>query len=133
AVEKFGPTDGRTVNLKGEIEEIKSRLEEARAKVDSYHAILRDLQQKQDEIERPLTKAIGELTKMNADFDLQVRMSMQKQWGFGDYVRSIPIIDAFAAPVQIHQFTLPELTINYNFKQVTRFDRCMTCHLGIDR
>jgi mono/diheme cytochrome c family protein len=133
AVEKYGPNDARTLGYRSEIEDIKSRLDGARAEVDSFHANLRDLQQKQDDIERPLTKAMGELTKMNADFDLQVRLSMQKQWGFSDWFRSIPVIDGFAAPVKIHQFTLPELTINYNFKQVTRFDRCMTCHLGIER
>ena len=27
----------------------------------------------------------------------------------------------------------PELTINYNFKEVPRYDRCATCHQGIDR
>src|SRR5262249_19104066 len=34
---------------------------------------------------------------------------------------------------KIHQFTLNDLPIDYNFKYVTRFDRCMTCHQGIDR
>ncbi len=38
-----------------------------------------------------------------------------------------------APPVKIQQITLPELKINYNFKDVPRFDRCTTCHLGIDR
>ena len=46
-------------------------------------------------VERGLhAEEIGELTKMNADFDLQVRVSLQKQWGFGDWFRSIPIIHA---------------------------------------
>jgi cytochrome c2 len=133
AMEQHGPNDSRTLGYKQELEDIKARLDKAREAVDNFHAQVRDLQGKQDQIERPLTKALGELTKMKADFDLQMRMSLQKQWGFSDYFRSIPIIDAFAAPVKIHQITLPELTINYNFKYVTRFDRCMTCHLGIER
>ena len=29
--------------------------------------------------------------------------------------------------------SLPELLINYNFKEVPRYDRCQTCHQGIDR
>jgi cytochrome c551/c552 len=48
-------------------------------------------------------------------------------------VRNLPVLDLAAPPVKIQQITLPELTINYNFKDVPRFDRCMTCHLGIDR
>src|SRR5262249_49284511 len=38
-----------------------------------------------------------------------------------------------APPVKIQQISLPELTINYNFKDVPRYDRCTTCHQGIDR
>ena len=33
----------------------------------------------------------------------------------------------------IEQIWLPELTIDYNFRRVARFDRCTTCHQGIDR
>src|SRR5205085_536411 len=29
--------------------------------------------------------------------------------------------------------TLSDLPIDYNFKYVTRYDRCTTCHLGADR
>ena len=36
-------------------------------------------------------------------------------------------------PTKIQQISLPELTINYNFKDVPRYDRCTTCHQGIDR
>ena len=38
-----------------------------------------------------------------------------------------------APPTKIQQISLPELTINYNFKEVPRYDRCTTCHQGIDR
>ena len=33
----------------------------------------------------------------------------------------------------IEQIWLPELTINYHFRQVARSDRCTTCHQGIDK
>ncbi len=45
----------------------------------------------------------------------------------------LPIIDAFGRPLVIEQIWLPELTIDYNFRQVARFDRCTTCHQGIDK
>ena len=32
----------------------------------------------------------------------------------------------------IQQIWLPDLTLNYNFRNVARFDRCTTCHQGID-
>ena len=36
-------------------------------------------------------------------------------------------------PLAIEQLWLPDLSVNYNFRQVARFDRCTTCHVGIDR
>ncbi|MBS0207343.1 MAG: c-type cytochrome [Planctomycetes bacterium] len=44
-----------------------------------------------------------------------------------------PIIDAFGRPLKIEQIWLPQLTLNNNFRDVARFDRCTTCHLGIDK
>ena len=48
------------------------------------------------------------------------------------FLRSLPGIDIMP-PTKIQQLSLPELTINYNFKEVPRYDRCTTCHQGIDR
>jgi mono/diheme cytochrome c family protein len=48
----------------------------------------------------------------------------------------LPIIDAFGRPIKIEQIWLPKLTINYNFGAVgdiARFDRCITCHQGMDK
>src|SRR5262249_20569311 len=57
----------------------------------------------------------------------------QKRWKIGDTVRNLPVLDAFSPPTKIHQFTLTEYPIDYYFKTVTRFDRCMTCHQAIDK
>ena len=48
------------------------------------------------------------------------------------WLRSLPGVDLMP-PTKIQQISLPELTINYNFKEVPRYDRCTTCHQGIDR
>ncbi len=44
-----------------------------------------------------------------------------------------PLIDAFGRPIDVEQIWLPELTIDYHFRRVARFDRCVTCHQGIAR
>ena len=51
-----------------------------------------------------------------------ITMSIKKEWGWGDAIRGWPIIDGFAAPTKIQQITNNEYGINYNFKDVTRFD-----------
>ncbi len=48
-------------------------------------------------------------------------------------ISRMPFIDSFAGSLSVQQIWLPELTINYNFRRVARFDRCTTCHLGIDQ
>ena len=59
---------------------------------------------------------------------------MQKEWGFGDAFRALPILDAFESPTKIKQIVLNDLPIEYgSFKYVTRYDRCTSCHLAIER
>ncbi len=73
------------------------------------------------------------LHKVTAEFDRLAKTAALKKWKAGDWFRKLPLIDGFASPTKIQQFTLNDLTIDYSFKQVTRFDRCMTCHQGVDR
>src|SRR5262249_53439571 len=86
-----------------------------------------------DGVEGPYTKAAAKFKNINDRFDTQVKLVRTKQWTIWDSVRSMWIIDGFASPTKIHQFTIDDIKIDYNFKYVTRFDRCMSCHVGIDR
>ncbi len=49
----------------------------------------------------------------------------------GKTVLELPVLDAFNGPIRIEQLWLPDLTINNNFRDVARFDRCITCHRGM--
>src|SRR5262249_47952770 len=86
-----------------------------------------------DKIEQPMNKAQSAWKKATDKFDTQVKLAYYKQWGWGDWFRALPIIDGFASPIKIQQYTNNDIPIDYNFKQVTPFDRCTTCHLRIDR
>ena len=45
-----------------------------------------------------------------------------------------PVLDAlYDGNVRIDQIWLPDLTINFNFSHVARFDRCKTCHQAISQ
>jgi len=48
-------------------------------------------------------------------------------------LRDAPLLDAIAPVTRIVQHVFPDLTVNYNFAQVPRVDRCVTCHSGIDK
>jgi len=118
---------------KDEVFDLKNRLVEQQAQTDDLVDKIKNLQREKDDLDRPLNQAEAKLKKLNEGFDLQVRTAMQKQWGPGDTFRALPVIDAFNSPTKIQQFTLNDLPIDYNFKYVTRFDRCTSCHKGIDR
>ncbi len=94
-----------------------------------------DKKKELDALKKPVTEAVANLKKLNTEFDRLAKQTSQKQWKwYNQGFRNLPVIDGFHAPVRIHQFTLEELPIEYgSFKYVTRYDRCMSCHLAIDR
>jgi cytochrome c2 len=51
----------------------------------------------------------------------------------GKSLLELPVLDAFNGPLRIDQIWLPQLTLNNNFRDVARFDRCVTCHKGMDK
>lgn len=133
-IEHSGGTQSPEVErLRARIQDLEQRAGVAQAERDDYALQMKALAGQIDAIERPLTEASSHLKKLNDRFDTQVKVAVNKRWGFGDWLRSQPIIDGFASPVKIHQITNNDIPIDYNFKHVTRFDRCTTCHLGIDR
>jgi mono/diheme cytochrome c family protein len=133
AIEEHGAGSKQADRYKDEVLELKNQLAEQQAQTDVYIQQLKEIQEKKDALDRRVNEAEVRLKKINEGFDLQVRTALQKQWGFGDTFRALPIIDAFNSPTKIHQFTLYDLPIDYNLKYVTRFDRCVSCHKGIDR
>ncbi|MBM4070674.1 MAG: cytochrome c [Planctomycetes bacterium] len=118
---------------KDEIARLETELIAAEVKKDAVMAEIDPLRQENDRIEKPLIDALSDLKKITDKFDAQVKIAADKRWGWGDRLRNLPILDGFAPPLKIHQFTINDVPIDYNFAYTTRFDRCMTCHLGIDR
>ncbi len=50
----------------------------------------------------------------------------------GEWITRWPVLNAlYSGNIRIEQNWLPDMTINYNFAQAARFDRCVTCHRGI--
>ncbi len=92
---------------------------------------------------RRLDQVLGEITheedsarEMLADHRAMLerlrRTLAEQQPNVGKQLLDAPLIDALGRPLAIEQIWLPELTLDYNFTRVARFDRCVTCHQGID-
>ncbi len=105
---------------------------------EEYEAVEKELNGLKAEKETLLgniTELEKEQSRLTREADRVQRVIEQKSkqhFGFAAFLRDLPGIDLMP-PTKIQQISLPELTINYNFKDVPRYDRCTTCHQGIDR
>jgi mono/diheme cytochrome c family protein len=125
--------DRRAEDLRKEVQTLADELAKAQAEVDANNQKLAEIKSHQRAADDKVAAAEDDLKQKTADFERFAKLATQKRWKAGDTFRKLPVIDAFASPTRIQQFTLADLPIDYNFKQVTRYDRCTTCHLGIDR
>ncbi len=121
--------------LKKEVKRLEDELKEAQATIDATQQKYREEVRKQLEpLERDLANAEEDLKRITAPFDRFAKSTAQKTWTVYDSIRTLPILDGFASPTRINQIHLNDLTIEYgSFKDVPRYDRCTTCHLGIER
>lgn len=93
---------------------------------------------------KPVTDAQEAVKKLQADVVRLEKAKFKLDPGHGSFDANLasfkrwtmtwPIIDGFNSPLKIQQDWLPNLTVNYGgLKDVARFDRCRSCHVGIDR
>lgn len=103
-----------------------------------HQVVEKDLAAKKAEREHLLgdvDSLVKEREKLTREADRVRRVIEQKErqyFGITAWIRGLPGLDV-VPPTKIQQISLPDLTINYNFKDVPRYDRCTTCHQGIDR
>ena len=109
-------------NREKELAGLEEKLKEAKARLDATDGSIKtDVRTRIEPEERKVADAEDELKKVAGTFDRWARNFVQKEWGAGDVFRSLPILDAFESPTKIKQIWLPDLTIDYSFKEVPRF------------
>ena len=123
----------RAVATKQDLDRLKAKLDAANQELEAANQTYEAVKARKKGLEDAVSKNEDILKKKTADFDRFAKLAHQKEWKFGDTLRSLPVLDAFSSPTRIQQYTLSDLPIDYNFKYVTRYDRCTTCHLGFDR
>jgi mono/diheme cytochrome c family protein len=118
---------------KKEVDDLAAQLDAKQKEVEEDNRGLDELRVKEFEANKKVEAAEKQLKDLTDEFDRWAKLAAQKRWKTSDRIRTLPVIDAFASPTKIDQIVLNDLPIDYNFKQVTRYDRCATCHQGIDR
>jgi mono/diheme cytochrome c family protein len=117
------------------IVESERKLQQLSEEYEDADKKLKDLQAKREDLLGRIDDLKKQKDDLTRDADRVQRTIEQKErqyFGVTAWLRGLPGIDLMP-PTKIQQISLPELTINYNFKEVPRYDRCTTCHQGIDR
>ncbi len=127
----------------------RSELDALQARVDSISAEVNDLNRRyesaktyRERLERArnavnaqVSSARQNLDRYRTDMNRLEEQLAKSRPNVGKRLLNMPILDAFSkeGDIKIRQIWLPNLTIDFNFQDVARFDRCTTCHVGIDK
>ncbi|MBX3424123.1 MAG: c-type cytochrome [Pirellulales bacterium] len=120
--------------VQAEIDQLDEQLAELTAEISAaktyrmdLEAIVADVNSQETEIQKELATIHTELTRLTE----QVKLNTSN---VGEWITRWPVLSAlYNGNIRIDQIWLPDLTINYNFSQVARFDRCTTCHRAISK
>src|SRR5438874_8722418 len=114
--------------------------EEAK-KLDDLELARQKAEAEKAEIQKQLGQYTGQaatlskqIEDMNAEQTrLRKRLDVIAPSVVKDYFRNAPLLDFMAPTIKIQQVILPNVVDDVNFIRVPKMDRCMTCHLAIDK
>ena len=113
------------------------RLQVAQAQSDETNAALEDvttesleIQAQLDTLRQALTDADAGLGDMNREINRLNDLLNSLRFGFAWTVRNAPMLDALNPSLRIRQAVMADLTMDLNFAEAPRVDRCQSCHLG---
>ncbi|MBD3674767.1 MAG: c-type cytochrome [Planctomycetaceae bacterium] len=111
-------------------------LEELKSKVDSLSAELKVATATRDKAAERLAQVAKDKEQQEKRLD-ELNPKADGVIGFVNVVKreimEWPIIDGFNSHLRIQQDWLPDLEEHLGMTSSARFDRCRTCHLGIDK
>ena len=116
--------------IKQELSKMDAELATLRQESEKLNAELDEAEQKK--VEANAASNVTDLEKEIQAKKKEMERVQQKRWTIWSALRSSPVLDAFSPAVKVDQVVLDQLPIHYSFKGVPRFDRCTTCHKGID-
>ncbi len=115
----------RVTDIIKEVQQATLKLQDATEHRKRLESIVARITADEDEKKKQLDELTGTVGQLEKQLYERQDHAMKE-------IIALPIIDAFS-PKKIDQIWLPKLTINYNFRDVARFDRCTNCHLAIDK
>ena len=114
-------------NVTADARSLKNLFLDQQDTLDDKEAELAKLKQGVTSAEAEITAAKAAITKIEKRQDV-IAVNI-----FNDLFRDAPVVDFLVPSIKIKQAVIKEIRDDYNFATVQKEDRCMTCHLGIDK
>ncbi|MHB8900907.1 MAG: PDZ domain-containing protein [Thermoguttaceae bacterium] len=115
-----------TDDIQARMESLAGRVEDLAVRRQQLAELVASIRSDEDAAQESLRSHLAQVDRIRRT------LANSPQAGARAIVR-MPFVDSFGRSLAVEQIWLPELTIDYNFRRVARFDRCTTCHLGIER
>lgn len=132
-------------DLKAKAKDLKEELDkkqtDANAKFNANQKLLdrkAEVEKQIAQYEAPITAMEKAIAQRTADYSRDQR-KMERighsglQGILNDYVRNSPMLDFISPNQKIEQVVLNDIKDDFNFAVVPKIDRCMTCHIAINK
>ncbi|MGH7137027.1 MAG: PDZ domain-containing protein, partial [Pirellulales bacterium] len=123
-----------------QLTQIEQKVKGVEQQVESLSLVAQDAKTHRQTLQKLLEQAQANQTaaaKALADHEAEIKRLKdtlaERSETYRKKALELPVIDAFGRPLKIDNIWLPQLTWNNNFRDVARFDRCTTCHQGIEK
>lgn len=121
--------------LQANVDAISAEVNDLNSRYESAKTYRERLERARNAVNAPVGYAEQNLERYRMDMNRLEEQLAKSRPNVGKKLLNMPILDAFSkeGDIKVRQIWLPDLTIDFNFQDVARFDRCMTCHVGIEK
>ncbi len=125
--------EGKIAGRRQAADEARRNLDEAKEKVDRITDQQTAREAELAELRHSVTAAEEKLKALRSGVEsLETRVAGLNK-GIDYFLLNAPLMDFLVPSLKIEQAILPGITHNINFTEITRVDRCMTCHVASNR
>jgi cytochrome c551/c552 len=124
--EEIDKIEAKIGELAHEIADLDVSITDAKDYRMALEGIVKQVEAGETDLKKQLDAIDADLNRLRDN--LASNTSNWQEW-----INRWPILDAlYNGNIKLQQIWLPDITINYNFRTVPRYDRCTNCHRSID-
>jgi cytochrome c2 len=125
--EEVAEIEEKITGLAEQIAELDIAVAHAKSYRLALEGIVKQVTRREDELKKEIAAIDANLGRLHENL-------LANSGGVGEWVNRWPVLDAlYNGNIKLEQIWLPDITINYNFSSVARYDRCINCHRAIDQ